>query len=96
MSIARIYSVHCKLNSSWQEISGEYEAGVIRFKNKEFFFVIKWLGNYSTKKITNLYYGPNRVSKDISKKYKDKKLTELKEIDEPISWKFQHSSISVW
>lgn len=40
-------------------------------------------------------YGPNRVSKDISKKYKDKKLTELKEIDQPISWKFQHSSISV-
>lgn len=55
----------------------EYEAQVIRFKNKEF-FVIKWLGYYSTKTITNLYVWPNRVSKHISKKYKDKKLTKLK------------------
>lgn len=52
----------------------ENEAEVIRFKNKEFFCyqVIRKLFHHDNHKSM---YGTNRVSKHISKKYKDKKLT---------------------
>lgn len=56
----------------------EYEAEVKRFKNKEFFCyqVIRKLFHQDNHKSIYIYiYGPNRVSKHISKKYKDKKLT---------------------